>query len=83
VANGVYLDLRRKGDKGFARFVSFWLGLPVTVFSLLLVPEASQPRIKPPPDDDGSLLAEVRRDRALRAGPGADDDGDDSIEEEK
>jgi hypothetical protein len=82
VANGVYLDLRRKGEKGFARLVSFWLGMPVTLFSLMLVPEGSQPRIRPPPDDDSGLLEEVRRDRALRAGPATEDDPGELSEEE-
>lgn len=82
VANGVYVDLRRKGDKGFARLVCFWLGLPVTWFSLLLVPEGSQPRIRPPPDDELALLREIRRDRGLRSGEAAGDDEGHSTEEE-
>ena len=82
VANGVYVDLRRKGEKGFARLVCFWLGLPVTWFSLLVVREGSQPRIRPPPDDELRLLEEVRRDRALRAGERSDREQDESSEEE-
>jgi hypothetical protein len=68
VANVVYLDSRRKGTRGFRRLLAFWMGLPVTWFTLLVVKEASAPRIEPPPDDEEGLLAEVRRDRALRAG---------------
>ena len=82
VANGVYVDLRRKGEKGFARLVCFWLGLPVTWLSLLVVGEGSQPRIRPPPDDELRLLEEVRRDRALRAGERSDREQDESSEEE-
>jgi hypothetical protein len=67
VANGVYLDARRKGTRGFVRFLAFWMGLPVTWISLIKVAEGSQPVIEPPPDDEEALLAEVRRDRALRA----------------
>jgi hypothetical protein len=82
VANGVYVDLRRKGEKGFARLVCFWLGLPVTWLSLLVVGEGSQPRIRPPPDDDTILLREIRRDRALRGGDPPDPERDESSEEE-
>jgi hypothetical protein len=82
VANGVYVDLRRKGEKGFARLVCFWLGLPVTWLSLLVVKEGSQPRIRPPPDDVLSLMQEIQRDRALRAGDSADQEPDESSEEE-
>jgi len=82
VANGVYADLRRKGEKGFARLVCFWLGLPVTWLSLLLVREGSQPRVRPPPDDVLGLLQDIRRDRALRAGDPQESDRDKSSEEE-
>jgi hypothetical protein len=62
-----------------------------------LVRERSHPRILPPPDDEDGLLAEVRRDRWLRAEgkrvepPGSDadtgtggppDSGDDDTKEE-
>jgi hypothetical protein len=82
VANGVYVDLRRKGEKGFARLVCFWLGFPVTWISLLVVKEGSQPRVRPPPDDVRSLLHDIQRDRALRAGDPPDPDRDESSEEE-
>lgn len=67
VANVVYLDKRRRGRRGFARFFAFWLGMPVTVFTLFLVREGDEP-LPRPPDDDDALLREVRRDRALRDG---------------
>jgi len=68
VANGVYLDARRTGRRGIHRFLAFWMGLPGTLVSLILVREGSHPRIAPPPDDEDDLLAEVRRDRWLRTG---------------
>ena len=68
VANAVYLSARRTGSHGIHRFLAFWMGLPGTLGSLVLVKEGSQPRIAPPPDDEDGLLAEVRRDRWLRAG---------------
>lgn len=66
VANGIYIDARRKGTRGLHRFLAFWMGLPVTWVWLFTVRDGSQPAIAPPPDDEDSLLAEVRRDRALR-----------------
>lgn len=65
-ANFLYVDLKRKGVRSFARIVAFWMGMPVTWISLLVVREGRHPRLRPPPDDEDALLAEVRRDRALR-----------------
>jgi hypothetical protein len=59
-----------------------WLGFPVTWISLLVVKEGSQPRVRPPPDDVRSLLHDIQRDRALRAGDPPDPDRDESSEEE-
>ena len=66
VSNLVYLDLRRKGIRGFSRFLAFWMGTPTTWVSLFMVPEGSQPMFEPPPDDEALLLREVRMDRLLR-----------------
>jgi hypothetical protein len=66
IANLVYIDLWRKGVGGFTRFVSFWMGTPWSWVSFFMVPEGSQPKFQPPPDDDGRLFREVRRDRLLR-----------------
>jgi len=69
VANVVYVDLKRKGIRGFTRFAAFWAGTPTTWISLFAVREGSQPSIDPPPDDEGeALLAEIRRERALNPG---------------
>jgi hypothetical protein len=69
VANVVYVDLKRKGIRGFTRFAAFWTGTPTTWISLFAVKEGSQPVIDPPPDDEGeALLAEIRRDRRLNPG---------------
>jgi membrane-bound metal-dependent hydrolase YbcI (DUF457 family) len=66
IANGVYLDMRRKGAHGFGRFVAFWAGLPATVITLLAVRAPGMPPLEPPPDDEARLLAEIRVDRELR-----------------
>ena len=68
VANVVYIDLRRKGVHGFTRLAAFWAGTPTTWISLFAVREGKQPTFNAHDDDDGGLLAEVRRDRALRKG---------------
>jgi len=65
-ANAVYFDMKRKGTRGFRRFLAFWFGTPTTWATFFLVPEAKVPQIKPPPDDEVALLAEIRRDRARR-----------------
>lgn len=67
VANLVYFDMKRRGIRGFARFVAFWIGNPATWITFFMVPEGSTPVIEPPPDDEESLFAEVRQDRRLRA----------------
>jgi len=69
IANVVYIDLRRKGIHGFTRFAAFWVGNPTTWISLFAVREGKAPTFDPHDDeDDDALLAEVRRDRAIRAG---------------
>ena len=59
----VYVDLRRRGKHGFTRFVAFWTGIPATFLSMFVVKEGSQPDIPLPPDDEASLLAEIREER--------------------
>jgi hypothetical protein len=71
VANVVYLDLKRKGVRGFTRFAAFWAGTPTTWITLFAVREGRPPTFAVG-DDDSDLLLEVRRDRALR-GDGGDD----------
>ena len=66
IANLVYIDLKRKGVGGFTRFVSFWMGTPWSWVSFFMVPEGSQPKFEPPPDDEALLFREVRHDRLLR-----------------
>lgn len=69
IANAVYLDLRRKGVRGFTRFAAFWAGTPTTWISFFVVREGSHPAVVPMEViDDEALFAEVRRDRALRDG---------------
>ncbi len=68
LANVVYYDLKRKGVRGFGRFAAFWVGNPATWITFFCVREGRYTTFEPPPDDDGALLAEIRSDRALRAG---------------
>lgn len=79
VANGVYLDMRRRGRRSFVRVLAFLMGLPATWITLLVVRPGTQPDIVPPADDEDALFREVRRDRALREG-GAADGGPDARE---
>jgi len=65
VANVVYLDMKRKGLRGFTRFAAFWAGTPTTWITFFAVREGSQPTFEQPVDDD-ELLRAIRRDRALR-----------------
>jgi hypothetical protein len=67
-ANGLYIDMKRKGRRGFARIVFFWMGTPATWLWLFLVPEGKKPALPPPSDDYDHLLEEIRRERALGAG---------------
>lgn len=76
VANVVYVDLKRKGIHGFTRFAAFWVGSPTTWITFFTVREGVQPTFHARAEgDDADLLAEIRRDRSLRAG--GDDDIDD------
>ncbi|MDH3271223.1 MAG: hypothetical protein OEN56_07825 [Gemmatimonadota bacterium] len=69
VANVVYLDLKRKGIRGFTRFAAFWAGTPTTWVTFFAVDEGRQPTFEPAPDDDEqALIAAIRRDRMSRAG---------------
>jgi len=70
-ANGLYIDLKRKGRRGLARIIFFWMGIPATWLWLFLVPEGSGKAELPKPRDDyHELLDEIRKDRALGAGAG-------------
>ena len=65
-ANVVFIDMRRKGIRGFGRFAAFWVGNPTTWISLFVVKEGRVALVEPPPDDDARLLREIRVDRELR-----------------
>jgi len=65
-ANMVYVDMRRKGTRGFGRFAAFFAGLPTTLVALFVVREPGVPPLEPPPDDEERLLREIRVDRELR-----------------
>ncbi len=72
LANVVYFDMKRKGVRGWGRFFAFVAGNPMTWITFFFVHERPVvgPRVvdtfQPPEDDDQALLAEIRRDRALR-----------------
>lgn len=66
VANVVYVDLKRKGIRGFTRFAAFWVGTPTTWVALFAVREERQPTFQTVSDDDEALLLEIRRDRERR-----------------
>ena len=67
LANIVYVDMKRKGVRGFYRFISFWLGTPTTWLSFFFLREGRAPRFQPPPDDEELLLREIRVDRRRRS----------------
>lgn len=67
VANVVYLDMKRKGARGFTRFAAFWAGTPTTWITFFAVRDGTQPTFEAV-EDDHELLELVRRDRALRSG---------------
>jgi hypothetical protein len=75
-ANVVYLDMRRKGVRGFGRFAAFWGGNPATWLTLFLVKEPTVDRIETPPDDEDRLFREIRVDRELRGLGMPDQPGD-------
>lgn len=66
IANIVYVDLKRKGIRGFTRFAAFWVGTPTTWVALFAVREERQPTFQTVSDDDEALLLEIRRDRERR-----------------
>jgi hypothetical protein len=70
LANVVYVDLRRRGVRGFGRFAAFWVGFPATFLWMARVKEGRPLPVETSKDgveDDEELLREVRRDRLTRA----------------
>ena len=80
LANLLYIDMKRKGRSGWSRICLFWMGAPLTWLWLFLIREGSAPEIVEPPDDAEALLAEIRRERGLSAGPSEDGQGGNKIE---
>lgn len=66
LANAVYIDMRRKGVRGFGRFAAFWVGFPANFVWMAVVKEGHAAPVQPPPDDDEQLLEDVIRDREVR-----------------
>lgn len=73
LANVIYIDRKRKGLPGFGRICAFWMGTPLTWLWFFVIPEGKRPVIAPPKDDMDELLAEIRREKALRASGGEED----------
>ena len=42
LANVVYIDLKRKGVRGFTRFAAFWVGNPTTWITFFAVSEGTR-----------------------------------------
>jgi len=74
-ANGLYIDMKRKGRKGLVRIIFFWMGTPATWLWFFLVPERKAAKELPAPakDDFQEILQEIRRDKALHAGDPSSD----------
>jgi hypothetical protein len=67
VANVVYIDMKRKGKRGFTRFAAFWAGTPTTWITFFALPEGKPPTFDPPSyDEEEALLEAIRLDRASR-----------------
>jgi len=82
LANVVYYDLRRRGVRNFGRFAAFWVGTPTTWLMLFAVREGRRPSFEPV-DDDDTLLAEVRMDRARRIAAEVSGRGDARADDEE
>ena len=74
-ANGLYIDLKRKGRPGIPRLIFFWMGTPATWLWFFLVREGKKEKALPRADDAQLLLEEIRRDKALRASQAPTDRG--------
>ncbi len=74
-ANGLYIDLKRKGRPGIPRLIFFWMGTPATWLWFFLVPEGKKKAKLPPVDDAQAILEEIRKDKALRGSPERADRG--------
>jgi len=72
-ANGLYIDFKRKGRKGWQRIFLFWMGIPATWLWLFFIRERKEPLLPPPTDDFEGILSEIKRDKALKA---REEDGD-------
>ncbi|GMR13923.1 MAG: hypothetical protein BMS9Abin29_2149 [Gemmatimonadota bacterium] len=70
LASVMYASYRSSGRTGFGRLLSFWTGLPLTLLVALVIPvrpaRLARHAHHKSADDEGELLAEIRRDRAQR-----------------
>jgi len=68
-ANGLYIDMRRKGRGGFARILFFFMGMPATWLWLFLVSEGKARELPVEDRDDfDEILAQIKREKALESG---------------
>jgi hypothetical protein len=69
-ANGLYIDMKRKGREGIVRIIFFWMGVPLTWLWFFLVPKRKDPKELPANTEDDYLeiLQEIRKEKALRPG---------------
>lgn len=73
-ANGLYIDMKRKGRTGFARIIFFWMGIPATWLWLFLVSEGDDPAIRAREEDDfEAILGEIQKEKALGSGEEEDE----------
>lgn len=82
-ANGLYIDLKRKGRPGIPRLIFFWMGTPATWLWFFIVPEGKKKKELPPADDAQLLLEEIRKDKALREARGEPDRALDTGEKDR
>lgn len=68
-ANGLYIDMRRKGRGGLARILFFFMGMPATWLWLFLVSEGKARELPPADKDDfNQILDEIKKEKALGSG---------------
>ncbi len=79
MANVAYGSMAGTGERGFRRFVAFWLGWPGTLVSYFVIKptrRVAEPKADPryraqlELEEERDLLLEIRRDRALRISRG-------------
>ena len=67
-ANFAYCAYLRDGESGFKRLAAFWLGFPITMISMFVVPHTRRLRVpeRSELEEEYQLLLEIKQDRASR-----------------